>query len=496
MDPSPRRVERDAGAFSIGAAFRPIAWIVGAQAVLATWADADLWGHLRFGLDLLRDRRLTTTDPYSFTQDLPWVNHEWLSELAMALAYSLGGNAGLMVLRGLFAAVVVLLLAHATRHAADRWRWPVLAIVFAGMIPLAGTVRPQLWTLLLVAALCRLLSAGGRWLVLVPPLLAVWANAHGGWILGLGMLAAWAGGQAIEPYVNPRATRTPIAPLALVVSLSIAATLVTPYGWHLWQFILETVRLSRSDITEWQPIWRTGVANPLLWAAGAGLVVVFVRSRGWPPLGAAAIIAMLAYSSLRVTRLVPLFMVATAMLLAPRFPAREAGPPDTRAKVVLDVATTVMALLLMLQTSVLPRCIAITGPWIPDLAAAADLEAARPSGRLVTSFNWGQFALWHFGPALRVSIDGRRETIYSDDTLDEQRAILLGEPKGFAALERIRPEYVWLPIDEGRATRDWLQANGYRIDVETSRSFVAVREDLPALVDSDPVVSACFPGSE
>ena len=51
-------------------------------AALATYtrADADLWGHVRFGLDTLGTRTLTSVDPYSFTQDKPWVNHEWLSE--------------------------------------------------------------------------------------------------------------------------------------------------------------------------------------------------------------------------------------------------------------------------------------------------------------------------------------------------------------------------------------------------------------------------------
>ena len=40
-----------------------------------TTADSDLWGHLRFGLDTIETHTLPSTDPYSFTQDLPWINH-------------------------------------------------------------------------------------------------------------------------------------------------------------------------------------------------------------------------------------------------------------------------------------------------------------------------------------------------------------------------------------------------------------------------------------
>ena len=54
--------------------------------VTRTWADPDLWGHLQFGRDILQSWALATTDPYSFTSDKPWVNHEWLSEVLMYLA--------------------------------------------------------------------------------------------------------------------------------------------------------------------------------------------------------------------------------------------------------------------------------------------------------------------------------------------------------------------------------------------------------------------------
>ena len=63
-----------------------------------TWADPDLWGHVRFGGDILRDG-LTVVDPYSFTSDVPWVNHEWLAEIIMYGAWATGGSAGLIALK-------------------------------------------------------------------------------------------------------------------------------------------------------------------------------------------------------------------------------------------------------------------------------------------------------------------------------------------------------------------------------------------------------------
>ena len=56
-----------------------------------TSPDADLWGHLTFGRDIVHTGKVHSTDPYSFTSDRPWINHEWLAEAIMWLAYAAAG---------------------------------------------------------------------------------------------------------------------------------------------------------------------------------------------------------------------------------------------------------------------------------------------------------------------------------------------------------------------------------------------------------------------
>src|SRR3954471_15673091 len=70
-----------------------------AVTVFTTFADPDLWGNLKFGLDALSAHHLSAVDPYSFTQDRPWINHEWLSEVFMAAAYKAGGTPGVILLK-------------------------------------------------------------------------------------------------------------------------------------------------------------------------------------------------------------------------------------------------------------------------------------------------------------------------------------------------------------------------------------------------------------
>ena len=98
------------------AAFRPVAWILVALGILKTSADPDLWGHVRFGLDILRDRALVSIDPYSFTQDVAWMNHEWLSEVVMGLAQRTAGPLGLAALKALLAAGTYFVVYATLRH--------------------------------------------------------------------------------------------------------------------------------------------------------------------------------------------------------------------------------------------------------------------------------------------------------------------------------------------------------------------------------------------
>jgi hypothetical protein len=112
---------------------------------------------------------------------------------------------------------------------------------------------------------------------------------------------------------------------------------------------------------------------------------------------------------------------------------------------------------------------------------------------LITWFNWGEYALWHLSPGLKISFDGRRETVYSPETIREQLSIAGGGVSGLAALERLSPEYVWLPNKYSQTTKGWLQSHHYRVDIDTPASFVAVRDDFPLVRAVDGLQSGCFP---
>ncbi len=474
-----------AAPFSARATLRPLALLLMAAGLVFTTADPDLWGHLRFGLDILDTGRVVTdTDRYSFTADRPFLYHEWLGGTIMALVYRSAGPVGLQIFKAALGASLFALLWAGLRKATFTWRWGALAVAALCVLPILATIRPQIWSLLGVVIVTRIVMSPSPWApVALPPLFALWANLHGGWIVGGGILAIFATCALFEPGRRHRWT------LFATGVLSFAATLVTPYGITLWLFLAETVRLGRGDISEWLPIWVNGWDSILLWVVPVAVcVATFWRRR--VPVATGIVLVALGFAAAMVDRMSPLFAVAVVTLLRPEWRGDGTSPASDVGRTLLESVAIVVVLVALAVVRAPATCIAITGYSGQDTVAAESLRGR--TGRLAVFFDWGEYALWHFGPGLQVSLDARRETLYREATLKAQQAVAHGTPLGLETLERMRADYVWLPIQS--PARAWLESHGYRVDIATDHSFIATRADHPALTPWLGQSSRCFPG--
>ena len=82
---------------------------------------------------------------------------------------------------------------------------------------------------------------------------------------------------------------------------------------------------------------------------------------------------------------------------------------------------------------------------MPEREAAEFVERAGLRGRVLVWFDWGEYVIWHFSPRLRVSIDGRRETVYSDELIASHMAFYLGDTAASDLPARIAADYIWVP---------------------------------------------------
>jgi hypothetical protein len=463
-------------------------WSLICVIVTGTRADPDLWGHLKFGLDMLATGAIHTADSYSFTADRPWINHEWLAELLTALAYSPLGPTGLILLKlSVIAVVGAILWVVATREGAH----PLVRDVFVTGTLFATysrliVVRPQMFS---VAIFCILLYLFREWdrgrrraLWIVPALFAIWTNLHGGWIVGLAVLGVWAAGDVWESRDLRRA-----ATLGAVVAASLAATLANPYGIGLWQFLAETVRPARPEITDWKPLLEfppAVLAIEAILPIAAAAALWMGRSRFKLPVRDLAVVGLLTVATFRVGRVDAFLQTAIAILLAPQIvvwlnnlrpPLRASLRRESAAVAAVGLAIATYATVIGVQNV---RSIRVEGYWVPDKAAAVLLRDARPGARVLTWFDWGEYALWQFSPAgILISMDGRRETVYSDRLIKDHFRFYDGAADMVSYPDRIGADHVWLPSHFPIIER--LTAAGWIRILDTGKSVVLARRGDP-----------------
>ena len=490
--------------FRVEIALRSALWLILLTVVATTKTDPDLWGHVRFGMDIIRDGTIRQTDTYSFTSDRQWINHEWAAEVVSGAGFMAAGSAGLVLMK-LAVVLGILLLLNAMLKwdgvGESRHRDMLVAAAVITTIQQAHNVRPQLFSLVFFTILLALLllSLGNpRRLLALPVLFAVWANFHGGWIVGGGVLILWTLGVAVSKSFGARTAMYYVA--AGVASL--AATLINPEGPGLLFFLRETVGFGRAEIVDWQPVYALSPAIWGLWILTAALagfgVVRSWRHRLQPE--RLLVVLTLAVASFRVNRLLAFFALATVMLLgssiASVFPRKQSSS-GARRRAPGAVAAIVAALLFAAGLRMLfvnGRCLEVDPATSPEPGAVAFFNSHGSSGRLLVWFDWSQYAIWHLAPRFRVSIDGRRETVYSAGILDRHLRFFFDAPGGAALPQEIAADYVWVPKDLPAARR--LAADGWmRVYLGEKSAIFTRAAGAPPELPQQPAnaVRRCFP---
>lgn len=218
--------------------------------------DGDTWWQLAAGQWILQHHAVPFADPFSYTfTGASWVAQEWLSEVFTALAYRVGGWDGVLMLYGAAAGLTFGMLAVHLRRWADGVCLVLLLVLGAACTAGSLLVRPHLLALpvleLWTAGLLIARSRGTAPSLLLLPLMVLWANLHGSFMLGLLLPLPL----ALEAAIDARPDRrTVLRGWAVFIGGAWLAALVTPQFWHglLFPFHLLAMH-DLAAITEWAP---------------------------------------------------------------------------------------------------------------------------------------------------------------------------------------------------------------------------------------------------
>jgi hypothetical protein len=399
-----------------------------------TIADPDLWGHLRFGRDLFSAGHIIRSDPYSYlSAGRPWIDHEWLSEAVFWRVFSAAGAAGLGILKmALDLGMIVLCYRHLLRRGFSAMRAGILLLVgFLPFIHFFLVLRPQVFThvffLLFLLAIEAAEHGDRRWLPWLAPLTVLWVNLHGGVLAGLAILAVWC------------ALRRESSGVLAVCAL---CTLVNPYGIKLPELLLRTATTARPDISEWKPLALQGFSGATYLLTLGISVAGFAfsgKKRSSTTLVLFACTAVLPLMAIRHG-----FLYVFGMFV---FAGEHVGdawnrhfPENVRHTWALACINAVAALGFMIMAFLGFRGVYVPADEGMPAGAIRVLKDSGVAGNLAVHFDWGEYALWHLGPEMKVSVDGRRETLYSRPVYEENLRFIMGLGRWDDLLEDGRPQ--------------------------------------------------------
>jgi len=440
-------------------------------------ADPDLWGHVRYGRDVLTDGHVAPTTTYSFTADgYRWINHENFAEICLAIGADTVGPVGLVVAKCLLSiALILLIIRQAGRQNAHLVTVCVIALLVAVNMAFHWSVRPQLFTYGCFTLLILLLTWcfegwQGRWtlpgfgfgnheyetseidysaqrmrcLWLAPILFLFWANSHGGFVAGYCVYSVYLICRAIEVlFRHGREGSGVVRRFALMIVVAGLATLINPYGpgLHLWLF--ESLGTPRPEITEWHAPELFTLGSIWLWLIIGFFVTSITLSRRPRDLTHTLLMCVVLWQSLEHQRHIPFFAILFGFWMPIHVESM-----FRRLRVLKDGAQFAAGMSPIMKRMVAGGlCLAFAlligrlALRVSDLrvdksnypvAAAQFIADHEMTGKIVVTYNWAQYVIGAFGPTseydpgIEVSFDGRFRTCYPQEVVDMNFDFVIG----------------------------------------------------------------------
>ena len=398
-----------------------------AIAVSLPGGDPDTYWHLASAKWMVEHGQILRTDVFSSTANgAPYSVGEWLGQLVIYGAYVVGGWAGIALLRAALVAVGAFFITRVALRAAPAPFALAVTALALGLSEISWTDRPQLFTFALFPLLFELLTVARagrtRLFIAVPPLILLWTNLHGGYALGLALVAIFAAEAVL--------TRRNVVPFAAAAVLAIAASFIDPGSLGLGAAAAHATSPPRFIVEEAPPdvLRPAGFVFALFGLATLGLAI----ARGGTLLDALLLVPLF-WLGLSAQRHMPYFaLAATPYISAGLADLWWRWRPASRFALPRPVVVGIGAgLVAMVAASVATAPLAPVETQYPTSARG---KLAGSSGNLLNEYDWGGYLIWRV-PERPVFIDGRL-FVFLPDVLTEYEEMVFMRPGWGDQLDR------------------------------------------------------------
>jgi hypothetical protein len=288
-------------------------------------SDGDTGYHIRAGEFIIQARTVPKTDVFSLWMPaLSWTAHEWLSEVLMAVVHDSAGLIGIVVLFSLtIATTYVLLFRMLCADSHDVLMSLLLTVTAATTSSIHWLARPHIFSLMLTvvwySVLNRFHYRGKNQLFVLPFIMLLWVNLHGGYIFGLMLLLVYLLGNLAGLYFSEKSG----APervyksksLATIFAACLLASFCNPQGYRIlfFPFALASDPFLMNNVREFlSPNFHEPLTFKYLLLASIALFALSRVALNRVELG---LVLLTTYMALYSARYIPIYAVVTAPIL-------------------------------------------------------------------------------------------------------------------------------------------------------------------------------------
>ncbi|MBR2068962.1 MAG: hypothetical protein IJ877_04285 [Candidatus Gastranaerophilales bacterium] len=212
--------------------------------------DFDFFARLVVGKSYFQTGNLFNYDFQSYGTTHQFIDHEWGSSLIFYLVQNYLGDKGLFFLKSAIIFLTIFLITKIIRLEKKDIKLHFLFFFFILQTisySIFSTIRCQSFSFLFFVLYLYILKKAKtdyRILWTLPVLNIIWANMHGGFVMGLILILLFAFGELLN--------KKPSRPYFITFFISCFTTLINPYGFKYIYFIFNALSLNRIHITEWQ----------------------------------------------------------------------------------------------------------------------------------------------------------------------------------------------------------------------------------------------------
>lgn len=422
----------------------------------ATHFDFDLWARLIAGMGFVDGGHVLTSDFLSYTPVHTWWDHEWGAGVVFYFFLKHFGAYSLIILQALMTFGIFFTASRVVKlRNPNISSYNILYYFFALMAVMENfnhPIRCHMFSFLFFTTFILILEKVRRGhdklLLIIPLLIVLWNNIHGGVVSGLGLLAMYGVGE----FLNKKSS------LKYFVTLLISTPLllINPWGISYVKFLLMANTMKRPYIIEWWGLFSkfyllkqikfklfmfVMIITELIYSIK---LIKNEKLKNWySNIDKVKYIILLStlYLAISHVKLLPFFAISALCFVYEDFYKLVENIKLPHWK---DRAVYIMLLFLSIFTLSAKNFSIPVGMDIYPVKEIEFIKQNNIEGNLLINFGYGSYAAYKLYPQNKIYMDGRYEEVYYDYMVPMLKEFMLAYPHWKELITHFRPDVMVL----------------------------------------------------